>query len=273
MSRLIICLALFVAVFFSASSYSAEPSSNIILNRAFVAAMNASKKGGVDFNIYEKIVNNKLHDYFESIQIEEISVQKYKFLIFREKSKSGALFIANGDGKIIFHQHEWGINHNVVYPYENNSNYFAVTRKEPMDNPGEHNEYIYVFEASQKEAKKVLTYLNSTEYCIMNPLLPKEVRESISGQYYTACRGNAVVKKFTPHEVEVQYTYKLDKDFLTDDQYNKVLKQYSFAKTGESIFNWTFKRPKGKDSFVLARGRTIHPITGENTSLSTKEFQ
>ncbi len=271
MNRLVAWLALCLAVFFSASSYSAEPSSDIILNRAFVAAMNASKKGGVDFNIYEKIINNKLKDYSENVEIDEISVQKYKFLIFREKSKSGALFVANGDGKIIFHQHEWGIDHNVIYPYENNPNFFAVTRKEPMDNPGEHKEYIYIFEANQKEAKKVLTYLHSTEYCIMNPLLPKEVRENISGRYYTACKGNAVVKKFTPNEVEVQYTYKLDKDFLTDEQYSKVLKQYSFTKTGESIFNWTFKRAKGKDGFMLTRGRTIHPITGENTSLSSSK--
>ncbi len=270
MSRLV-CLLLLL---FVATANAAQPSSDIILNRAFVAAMNESKKGVVDFNVYEKVINNKLQNYSDSIQIDEISVEKNKFLIFREKSKAGALFIADMDGKIIYKQEEWGISHEVVYPFEKKTNFFGITRKEPMDSPGEHKEYMYVFEANKKSAVKVLMYLNATEYCIMNPLLPKEVRDAIDGKYYTACKGKAVVKKFDPKEVEVQYTYKLEKDFLSDEQFKKVLKQYAFSETsGESVFNWTFKRKESLKPYALTRGRNIHPITGENTAVpNTQKF-
>ncbi len=240
------------------------PSSDIILNRAFVAAMNSSKKGGVDFNLYEKIINNKLNDYAGSIKIEEIEVGNYKFLIFRENSKSGALFISDPEGKIIFHKEEWGSDHRVVYPYADNKKYFAITRKEPMDNPGEHKEFIHVFEVDKKTVKNVLSYLNSTEYCILNPMLPKDVKQEIEGKFYSACSAKAVVKKLTDSEAEIQYTYKLEKDFLSDAQYQKVLVMYNFTQQGESVFNWTFKRQK-TGFYTLTRGRTVHPITNENT--------
>jgi hypothetical protein len=263
----VVCTSL---VLFSLSTNAAEPSSDIILNRAFVAAMNQSKKGGVDFNIYEKIINNKLQNYGESLKIEEISVEKFKFLIFRENSKAGALFIADQDGQIIFHAEEWGVEHKVIYPFEKNPKFFAITRQEPRDRPGEHKEYIYIFEANQKSAKNVLAYLNNTEYCIMNPMLPRDTRENLEGNFYNGCSAKAVVKKFTPTEAQIQYTYKLEKDFLTDEQYKEVLKFYpAFSSKGEAVFNWTYKRPKGKPTFKLTRGRTTHPITKEDTSIKT----
>ena len=263
----VVCISL---VLFSFSTNAAAPSSDIILNRAFVAAMNESKQGGVDFNLYEKIINNKLQNYSESLKIEEVSVEKFKFLIFRENSKAGALFIADQDGKIIFHTEAWGADHKVTYPFENNKKFFAITRQEPRDHPGEHKEYIYIFEANQKSAKNVLAYLNSTEYCIINPMLPKDTRDNLEGNFYNGCSAKAVVKKFTPTEAQIQYTYKLEKDFLTDEQYKDVLKLYpAFTANGEAVFNWTYKRPKGKAIFKLTRGRTINPITKEDTSIKT----
>lgn len=285
--RLSIVLSLFF-ILFSQSAF-AELFANFqksVVEKAINNAYNMSDENSTDKKIYAKILRGHFKNPIESARLKEsdlkevlhfrsIKVGNERILIFKTKPITGRLFIANHDGKIIFSADEWAEEFDVIENFQYHD-WFVVTKV--VYNAFNHNEIVTKYHVFERKVdgsiENILSFMHSFKNCIHNDLLPTDVKKEVeeAKKFYTACYAKA---KFVPsktgkptkYEFNILFNYQLKQDFLTAEQYKKLLDYYFFPTSGKKAAKWVFRRDKDFEKFRIDKGNESDPLDATDLSI------
>ncbi len=272
-----------VLIFCANIAFAEDRMSKPVFEKIIRAAYSSSKPDSSDQRAYAKIIRDSFEtpvksaklnydDVARVLKTSVIRIGSEKYLIFKEKSKTGTLFIGSDKGDIIFFAENWAEEFEVIHPFYNNQNWFVITRVVYNDsgNTNENTKIFHVFERKTDGTfRNVISYVDSINYCIHNYLLPTDVKQEIveSGKFYTGCHAKAKITSFSPKQIGIDFEYVLKQDFLTDDQFNRVLEYFYFPKSGKKTQHWLFERSDTYSKYVIRKGDETDPLDASNLAV------